>query len=114
MQEFSQVFFRIYCGVFFGFLLHSFSDLLHWFGCMMVSCGSPIFGVRFCDTGVGVARDDVAIKFWPWLFSCSSTGLKQEFQHSSLCLPVYSICSPFLCLGGLRVGVQFLFHLLSL
>ena len=30
---------------------------------MMVSRGSPIFGVRFCDTGVGVACDDVAIKF---------------------------------------------------
>ena len=39
MQEFSQVFFRIYCGVFSVFLLHSFSDLLHRFGCMMVSCG---------------------------------------------------------------------------
>ena len=35
---------------------------------MMVSCGSPIFGVCFCDTGVGVACDDMAIKFWPWLF----------------------------------------------
>ena len=35
---------------------------------MMVSRGSPIFRVRFCDTGVGVACDDVAIKFWPWLF----------------------------------------------
>ena len=22
----------------------------------------------FCDTGMGVARDDMAIKFWPWLF----------------------------------------------
>ena len=61
-------FFRIYCGVFFSVLLHSFSDLLHRFGCMMVLRRSPIFGVRFCDTGVGVARDDVAIKFWPWLF----------------------------------------------
>ena len=76
---------------------------------MMVSRGSPIFGGRFCDTGMGVARDDVAIKFLALAFSCSSTGLKQEFQHSSLCLPVYFICSPFLCLGGLRVGVQFLF-----
>ena len=83
------------------FLLHLFLDLLHRFGCMIVSCGSPIFGVRFCDTGVGVARDDVAIKFLALAFSCSSTGLKQEFQHSSLCLPVYFICSPFLCLGGL-------------
>ena len=35
---------------------------------MMVLRGSPIFGVRFCDTGVDVARDDMAIKFWPWLF----------------------------------------------
>ena len=61
-------FFRIYCGVFFSFLLHLFLDLLHRFGCMVVSCGSPIFGVHFCDTGVGVACDDVAIKFWPWLF----------------------------------------------
>ena len=68
MQEFSQVF-RIYCGVFFSFfLLHLFLELLHRFGCMMVLHGSPIFGVRFCDTGVGVARDDMAIKFWPWLF----------------------------------------------
>ena len=68
MQEFSQVF-RIYCGVFFQFfLLHSFSELLHCFGCMMVSRRSPIFGVCFCDTGVGVVHDDVAIKFWPWLF----------------------------------------------
>ena len=50
------------------FLLHLFLDLLHHFGCMTVSRGSPIFGVRFCDTGMGVARDDVAIKFWPWLF----------------------------------------------
>ena len=80
---------------------------------MLVSRGSPIFGVRFCGTGVGVAHDDVAIKFWPWFFSCSSSGLKQEFQHSSLCLPVYFICSPFLCLGGLRVGVQFLFFCVS-
>ena len=62
-------FFRIYCGVFsVFFLLHLFLDLLHCFSCMTVSCGSPIFGVRFCNTGVGVARDDVAIKFWPWLF----------------------------------------------
>ena len=50
---------------------------------MMVSRGSPIFRVRFCDTGVGVAHDDVAIKFLALAFSCSSTGLKQEFQHSS-------------------------------
>ena len=50
------------------FLLHLFSDLLHHFSCMTVSCGSPIFGVRFCDTGVGVVCDDMAIKFWPWLF----------------------------------------------
>ena len=35
---------------------------------MTVLCGSPIFGVCFCDTGVGVVHDDVAIKFWPWLF----------------------------------------------
>ena len=32
---------------------------------MTVLCGSPIFGVRFCNTGVGVMCDDVAIKFWP-------------------------------------------------
>ena len=67
MQEFSQVF-QDLLWRFFGFLLHSFSDLLHRFSCMLVLRGSPIFGVRFCDTGVGVARDDVAIKFWPWLF----------------------------------------------
>ena len=42
-----------------------FSDLLHRFGCMTVLRGSSIFGVCFCDTGMGVARDDVAIKFWP-------------------------------------------------
>ena len=67
MQEFSQVF-QDLLRRFFQFLLHSFLDLLHRFGCMMVSRGSPIFGVRFCDTGVGVARDDMAIKFWPWFF----------------------------------------------
>ena len=26
-------------------------------------------------------------------FSCSSTGLKQEFQHSLLCIPVYCLFS---------------------
>ena len=60
-------FFRIYCSIFFSvFLLHSFSDLLHCFG-HTVSCGSPIFGVCFCDTGMDVTCDDMAIKFWPWL-----------------------------------------------
>ena len=69
VREFSQVFQDLLRRFFFRcFLLHSFLDLLHRFGCMMVSRGSPIFRVRFCDTGVGVARDDVAIKFWPWLF----------------------------------------------
>ena len=68
MREFSQVFQDLLWCFFRFFLLHSFSELLHHFGCMMVSRGSPIFGVRFCDTGVGVVRDDVAIKFWPWLF----------------------------------------------
>ena len=68
MQEFSQVFWDLLRCFFWFFLLHLFSDLLHRFGCMMVSRGSPIFGVRFCDTGVGVACDDMAIKFWPWLF----------------------------------------------
>ena len=67
MREFSQVF-QDLLRRFFQFLLHLFSDLLHRFGCMLVLRGSPIFGVRFCDTGVGVARDDMAIKFWPWLF----------------------------------------------
>ena len=47
---------------------------------MVVSRGSPIFGVCFCDTGVGVAHDDVAIKFLALAFSCSSTGLKQEYD----------------------------------
>ena len=68
MQEFSQVFQDLLWRFFQFFLLHSFSELLHCFGCMMVSRGSPIFGVRFCDTGMGIAHDDVAIKFWPWLF----------------------------------------------
>ena len=68
MQEFSQVFQDLLRRFFQFFLLHSFSDLLHCFGCMMVSRGSPIFGVRFCDTGVGVACDDVAIKFWLGFF----------------------------------------------
>ena len=67
MREFSQVFWDLLWR-FFWFLLHLFSDLLHRFGGMLVLRGSPIFGVRFCDTGVGVAHDDVAIKFWPWLF----------------------------------------------
>ena len=68
MREFSQVFQDLLWRFFSVFLLHLFSDLLHCFGCMLVLRGSPIFGVRFCDTGVGVARDDMAIKFWPWLF----------------------------------------------
>ena len=68
MQEFSQVFQDLLRRFFQFFLLHLFSELLHCFSCMMVSRGSPIFGVHFCDTGMGVARDDMAIKFWPWLF----------------------------------------------
>ena len=68
MQEFSQVFQDLLRRFFQSFLLHLFSDLLHRFSCMMVLRGSSIFGVRFCNTGVGVARDDMAIKFWPWLF----------------------------------------------
>ena len=52
MQEFSQVF-QDLLRRFFQFLLHLFSDLLHRFGGMLVLRGSPIFGVRFCDTGVG-------------------------------------------------------------
>ena len=63
MQEFSQVFQDLLWCFFQFFLLHLFSELLHRFGCMMVLHRSPIFGVCFCDTGVGVARDDVAIKF---------------------------------------------------
>ena len=62
-------FFRIYCGVFFSFFYYiCFRNYYTVFGCIMVSHGSPIFGVRFCDTGMGVVRDDMAIKFWPWLF----------------------------------------------
>ena len=56
MQEFSQVFQDLLWRFFWSFLLHLFSDLLHRFGCMTVSHGSPIFGVCFCDTGVGVAH----------------------------------------------------------
>ena len=44
MREFSQVF-QDLLQRFFQFLLHSFSDLLHCFGCMLVLRGSPIFGV---------------------------------------------------------------------
>ena len=69
------------------FLLHSFSDLLHRFSCMTVSCGSPIFGVRFCDTGVGITHDDVAIKFWPWLFSLfywTEARVSTQFFHAFL------------------------------
>ena len=47
MQEFSQVFQDLLRRFFSVFLLHLFSDLLHCFSCMMVSRGSPIFGVRF-------------------------------------------------------------------
>ena len=68
MQEFSQVFQDLLRRFFRFFLLHLFLELLHCFSCMMVSRRSSIFGVRFCDTGVGIACDDVAIKFWPWLF----------------------------------------------
>ena len=68
VREFSQVFSGFIVAFFSVFLLHLFSDLLHCFDCMTVSRRSPIFRVRFCDTGMGVAHDDVAIKFWPWLF----------------------------------------------
>ena len=68
MQEFSQVFSGFIVAFFSVFLLHLFLDLLHRFSYMTVSRGSPIFGVCFCDTGMGVVHDDVAIKFWPWLF----------------------------------------------
>ena len=66
--RFSQVFQDLLRCFFQFFLLHLFLELLHCFSCIMILCGSPIFGVCFCDTGVGVACDDMAIKFWPWLF----------------------------------------------
>ena len=46
---------------------------------MMVLCGSPIFGVCFCDTGMGVVHDDMAIKFWP----CIRFPSHPPFPHSS-------------------------------
>ena len=61
MQEFSQVF-GIYCGIFFSLFITFIFRFITPFH------RSPIFGVRFCDTGMGVACDDMAIKFWPWLF----------------------------------------------
>ena len=68
MQEFSQVFFRIYCGVFFGLFItfvFRFITLFRWYdGFAWIT----YIWSSFCDTGVGVAHDDVAIKFWPWLF----------------------------------------------
>ena len=68
MREFSQVFSGFIAAFFFSFFITFVFGFITPFQLYV---------------GVGVARDDVAIKFWPWLFSCSSTGLKQEFQHSS-------------------------------
>ena len=86
MQEFSQVFQDLLWRFFQFFLLHLFLDLLHCFGCIMVLHGSPIFGVCFCDTGMGVVHDDMAIKFglgffllFYWTEARVST---QSFVHS--------------------------------
>ena len=54
MQEFSQVF-QDLLQRFFQFFYYIRFWNYYCFGCMMVSHGSPIFGVRFCNTGVGVA-----------------------------------------------------------
>ena len=70
------------------FLLHLFLDLLHCFSCMTVLCGSPIFGVCFCDTGMGVAHDDMAIKFLALafflLFYWTEARVSTQFFHAFL------------------------------
>ena len=61
---------------------------------MMVSRGSPIFGVRFCDTGVGVARDDVAIKFWLGfflLFYWTEARVSTQFFCAFLFIYLFSV-----------------------
>ena len=67
MQEFSQVFqdllwhfFSLFITFVFGFItLFRLYD-----GFVQIT----YIWSLFCDTGVGVTHDDMAIKFWPWLF----------------------------------------------
>ena len=61
-------FFRIYCGVFFSFFITFVFGFITPFRLYDVFAWITYIWSLFCDTGVGVVCDDVAIKFWPWLF----------------------------------------------
>ena len=67
MQEFSQVF-GIYCGVFSVFFITFVFGIITPFRLYHGFARITYIWSSFCDTGVGVTCDDVAIKFWPWLF----------------------------------------------
>ena len=61
-------FFGIYCGVFFSFYYICFFRFITLFQLCNGFVWITYIWSSFCDTGVGVAHDDMAIKFWPWLF----------------------------------------------
>ena len=61
---------------------------------MTVLRGSPIFGVHFCDTGVGVACDDMAIKFglgFFLLFYWTEARVSTQFFHAFLFIYLSSV-----------------------
>ena len=61
-------FFRIYCGIFFSLFITFVFRFITPFRLYDVFAQITYIWSSFCDTGVGVAHDDMAIKFWPWLF----------------------------------------------
>ena len=61
-------FFRIYCGVFFSLFITFVFGFITPFQLYDVFAQITYIWSLFCNTGMGVACDDVAIKFWPWLF----------------------------------------------
>ena len=68
MREFSQVFqdllWRFFQFFFITFVFGIITPFRLYHGFARIT----YIWSSFCDTGVGIARDDVAIKFWPWLF----------------------------------------------
>ena len=50
----------------------------------------------FCDTGMGVTHDDVAIEFWPWLLKLMYWTEARVLQHSSF-VPSVKMWEHLLC-----------------
>ena len=68
MQEFSQVFQDLLWHFFSVFFITFVFRFITPFQLYVGFAWITYIWSSFCDTGVGVARDDMAIKFWPWLF----------------------------------------------